>query len=225
MGGFWGRFFGISRIRIKYYGFWGVNPQNPEKRAKKGLFWDLCTMTRKTAQTPKWAILGAPRGGPGGPPRGAPPGGNFRAGPPGRGAPRENFPPGGPPGGPPGPPPGPPKMAHFGLWAVFLVIVHKSQKRPFLALFSGFWGVSPKIRILEMNRSGSPKTDPRSPKMGPKTPFSAMKWNPPRTPIFGGDPPGTPKSAHFVGYLITLPVGTEFEAFRGLEANNAYSRE
>ena len=89
---FWGGsgvgFLGISRICIKYYGFWGVNPQNPEKRAKKGLFWDLCTMTRKTAQSPKWAILGGPGGVPGGPPGGPPRGEIFPRGPRARGPPR-----------------------------------------------------------------------------------------------------------------------------------------
>ena len=73
----------ISRIRIL-----GETPQNPEKGAKKGLFWDLCTMTRKTAQSPKWAILGGPGGVPGGPPRGPPRGEIFPRGPPARGPPR-----------------------------------------------------------------------------------------------------------------------------------------
>ena len=35
---------------------------------------------------------------------------------------------------------------------------------------------------------------------------------PPETPVPGGVPGGR-KSAHFFGYLITLPVGTEFLIF------------
>ena len=81
-------------------------------------------------------------------------------------------------------------------------------------------------------RPGAPRGAPGSPIFGPPgTPKMAPFWGPIYTifvlqePPFGGvlpghflglrggSPPGGQKSAHFFGYLITLPVGTVWALF------------
>ena len=99
--------------------------------------------------------------------------------------PPSRGPPGGAPPGPPGRPPGAPRPAP---------------------------------------RPGAPRGPLRAPRRGPKMgPFwakiayfsyySGGIWGVPHLGPRRGVPPGGPKSVHFFGYLITLPVGTKIWTF------------
>ena len=116
-------------------------------------------------------------------------------GPPPARAPAPPGRPGGPPGAPRAPPPGGRKKCKK--WAPGHFPV-KQRKMAFLGLF---W---PNILsfILEMGVQG---VYPPGCTFGPPR---GAPGGPPRAP------PGQ-KSAHFFGYLITLPVGTDFGTFFG----------
>ena len=88
---------GMNKILWVFGGY----PPKPRKKGQKGPFLGFVYYDKENGPKSKMGHFGGSRGGPGGPPRGAPPGGNFPAGPPGPGAPQGGSR-GGPPPGPSG---------------------------------------------------------------------------------------------------------------------------
>ena len=158
---------------------------------------------------------GTPRPAPGGPARPRPrqeapgpgPRGRGQPGPPGRpGAPRAR--PGRPRGGRSGtgrsgPRGGPPRARTRGPART----LRAGCPRP-----AGGQPPPPKIGpfLLHLDAKKAPKPPLRTPPQDPPkwAPQDPPKWAPSGPPQNGGL--GTPKNAHFFGYLITLPVGTDF---------------